>query len=156
MAPTPPLGRGPVVSRCLGDDVFRPCRQLAFTEGFQQTSRVKTLLTIVLLAFAVGAAVYLAAFRSTPERVMCSRLGKLCGKNSKIADMKACVTDMERVSQKIGNSRFSRTSTCVDKATSCTEAVGCMAGTGFSIMHRFMREFMRGVGKTIFGDKQTK
>jgi hypothetical protein len=112
---------------------------------------VKTLATIVVIAIAVGAVVYFAAFRSTPERVMCTRLADLCGKKSKLSDLKTCVTDMERVSEKLGSTRFKRTSTCVDKASSCTEAVGCMAGTGLNMMQRFMREFMRGIGKTIFG-----
>ena len=105
---------------------------------------------------AIGAVVYFAAFRSTPERVMCTRVAKLCGADGKMKDLDACVADMEKVSDKVGSKRFKKTAQCVDKAGSCPEAAGCLAGTGVSIIHELLGEFLKGFGKTIFGDKAKK
>ena len=105
------------------------------------------VLVVVIAVIAAGVAAW-ALTRSTPERRLCSRLGDLCAAEGSYDDLDACVKEVEKLNEALGKKRIDETAACVDEASSCSMAAGCLAGTGMDVLKDVAKDFLEGVLKS--------
>jgi hypothetical protein len=106
--------------------------------------RVKKLLVVLVLA-ALAAVVYAKVFRPTSSDKMCAKIDYLCGGEKIKAD--ECRDGIAEARKVFGEDSVDRAISCVDDATSCMEALGCVMGAGMRSFEHFQRGVDRGFGK---------
>jgi hypothetical protein len=82
---------------------------------------------VVIAKGSTAAAV--TAVVMTPEGKACARMAALCPTNtSDTTALQRCEDDMARARKVSGDANFERSAKCLDEATSCAAASGCLAG----------------------------
>jgi hypothetical protein len=108
---------------------------------------------LLVLAGIVGAAGYVAWAKMlrAPEKRACAHLAALCrGEDGEMGDAKSgeCA-DFFAALKSHAPDALERTTSCVDEARSCGQAVGCVAGGGIQIGTGFARDFADGLSKSL-------
>jgi hypothetical protein len=104
----------------------------------------KTLVAVLIVAVA-GLVAFLLT--RSPERAACARIADLCGMTGGRQELGACVDDLEKLRKLAGDEAMNKGLSCVDHATSCSEATVCVAGTGLKGLGNAVKGFFEGLGK---------
>ena len=112
---------------------------------------MKKLLFGALLLVVIGAALWFTT--GSPERDSCVKLGELCGgESADLGKLDQCVDGMESVSEDLSDKKMEKLNACIEKAETCPEAMGCMAGSGFSKVSDVAGDFLDGFTKSLKDD----
>ncbi len=117
---------------------------------------MKKAIIVVLVLCMIAGGVAFALTRGSSERTLCSQVAKLCKVEGTVKDLEQCVGDVEKLKEHLGDKRLAETASCVDKAGSCAEAMGCMAGTGMKVLQEAAGEFLKGLGRSLNPKKDKK
>ena len=111
---------------------------------------MKKALPIILFVVIAGAAAGAFAYIRNPTRMACVRVGDLCGvQGGTASDLDQCVDNVKQWRKIAGDDAVDKGVACVEKANTCGEAMGCMAGAGFKGLEGVMNDFMKGFGNAI-------
>ena len=96
---------------------------------------------LMVVGVAVVGVVAWIAFTRTPERSACLHVADLCGIRGGSADhLQTCLDGFDRLRKSAGDDAADRGLTCVERAKSCGEAAGCVAGTGLTGLANSVRD----------------
>jgi len=102
----------------------------------------------VLAVLGVGGYFVWSKYLRPPEQRTCAKIQSLCGEKADKLDK--CEQDVAELGKLGGGAEsMKKLDTCVGNSTTCGEAIGCMAGTGFSAAGRAMGDFLKGMGKAL-------
>lgn len=104
---------------------------------------MKKVIAAIVVLGVIGGGVAWAVTR-TPERRLCIRMGDLCGVEGDLSDYDHCVDTIERLEKVVGEEPIESAANCVDKADTCVEASGCVAGAGYKAVPKLLKEFVEG------------
>ena len=102
----------------------------------------KAVAAVVLLGIIGGGVAY--AVTRTPEKRLCVAMGDLCGVEGDFKDYENCVESIERLEKVVGEEPIETAADCVDRADTCVQATGCLAGAGYKALPNLMKEFVEG------------
>jgi hypothetical protein len=110
----------------------------------------KTIAVAAVLALmAVAGVAAVLVLRGSPERSACLHLADLCGtRGGSVDTLQTCMDQLERLGNMAGKEAADKGLACVDRAKSCGEAVGCVAGTGLQGIKSSLRGFFKGLGES--------
>ena len=106
----------------------------------------KAIIVVLVLCMIAGGVAF----------ALSSQVAKLCKVEGTVKDLEQCVGDVEKLKEHLGDKRLAETASCVDKAGSCAEAMGCMAGTGMKVLQEAAGEFLKGLGRSLNPKKDKK
>jgi hypothetical protein len=111
---------------------------------------MKKLLVFLIVVGILGGGAWLLYTKvlMTPEKRTCGRLAELCGEKRR-PDGEKCVEGMEKLRKAIGNEAYGKAVDCIDRATSCMGAMGCVAGGGLRGLGDFLEGMLDGVGDDL-------
>lgn len=98
-------------------------------------------LLVLAAVLGLGAVVYAKVIRSTPAEAACERLDTLCGGEVDIGECTDAFGEVEKI---VGEKVVDKATECIDRADTCMEAVGCMAGAGSHVLDELEQGFERG------------
>lgn len=101
-------------------------------------------LVLGVLVVAKGASGARAAM--TPEGRACTKLADLCPSKEPKKSLESCVEDWNDMRKVAGAPAVDRSIACIDEATTCTAAAGCIAG-GVGV--GTLGEMMKGFGSAL-------
>lgn len=90
------------------------------------------------------------AYGRSPERSACMKMGELCGESKgSLSDLDHCVDEVKKLRKVAGDEAVDKGMKCIDKSTSCPQAVGCIYGASMKGMSGFLKEFAKGMDQGL-------
>ncbi|MGZ3420890.1 MAG: hypothetical protein ACXWUG_06625 [Polyangiales bacterium] len=108
----------------------------------------KLLAAFLVLGLFAGVAY---AYGRSPERSACLKLADLCAPKAKggVDDLEQCVDQFKQFRKAVGDEAVDKGLSCVEKASTCPQAVGCVAGAGVKGMSGALKEFAKGFDEAL-------
>lgn len=105
------------------------------------------VLLVGVATVAFGKKIYLAF--ASKEAKACAKIGELCGGEKGTAkELDQCEEGFKQLRKITGEKGVDKTLTCVDDATSCMAATGCvMGGVGVGALEEMMKGFGNAMSK---------
>ena len=109
---------------------------------------MKKVAVVVLLLVGV-----FSLFRSSPKAkavAACENVAEVCGKSfgpTKSSDVQSCATQLSTDGPKQLGDRYDDTVSCMTKADSCGEVLGCMGGAMVDRLEGEIEGFARGFSR---------
>ncbi len=110
---------------------------------------MKKIIVVVLILAAIGVVAFALAVVRSPERKLCTKVGKLCGVKGSLGDLDKCMDAVEKLRGLTGDAPVDKAATCVDESENCAQAMGCLAGQGMKRMQEAAWEFFKGVKRSL-------
>jgi hypothetical protein len=103
-------------------------------------------LLAVLLVVGLIAYVGYRYVTTTPHKVTCVRLARLCG--DKFPSVDKCVDDVGALSRR-NRASAAKIDSCMASAKTCGEGAGCLIGGGLTAAGNALKDMVEGVGKAL-------